>query len=575
MIKQIHGRPVGRRLLPIFLFVCTFFLLWDRYGQIYPTAMIGTVRYRPSSYDASNAKVYFPVDDFKRPPVGVPKSFPTIQAPRTASAGPAANVSHARKQIIKSKIIKSWQAYKTYAWSKDELMPLSGRGRQTIGGWSAQIVDALDILWILDLKDDFRRAVERVAVIDWAAGKGSNIDLFEVNIRYLGGLLGAYELSGEPVLLIKAIELGDVIYSAFDTPNRLPARWLDLRRAKKGTQISSHDMPIATAGTFSLELTRLTQLTGDPKYYDAAERVKSFFHRFQNETAIPGLWPRTVNCRDETINGNLYTLGPGADSMYEYLPKMHALLGGLDHEYEQMTVHALDAARDHVLFRPMTANQEDILLAGNAVTTNGKITTIPETHHLTCYIGGMYGLAGKLLSRDDYLDLGFRLAAGCVWAYDAFASNIMPEIVQLVACTTLTGPCERAAETLPAGRRTRGFAALPDGFTRVRDKRYHLRPEAIESVFYMWRITGDEVWRDAAWRMWEGIARETETELAFASIEDVTVQASSKVDVMDTFWLSETLKYLYLIFEDESVLSLDEWVFNTEAHPIRRARGTR
>ncbi|KAI9172476.1 endoplasmic reticulum mannosyl-oligosaccharide 1,2-alpha-mannosidase [Paramyrothecium foliicola] len=569
MPAQVPGR-LRSRYVALFIFACTILGLWSTFGRRDDTLIMADFKYKPSGYDWSSARVHHPLSNLKQLPVGSVQSFPAIQAKKKSSAT-SEDVAQARKNAIKAKFVKSWEAYKTYAWTRDELMPLTGKGRHSIGGWSAQIVDALDTLWIMGLNDEFRRAVQQVAVIDWSKSSTYPIDLFEVTIRYLGGLIGAYDLSQEPVLLAKAIELGDAIYAAFDTPNRLPTRWLDFSKAKKGNQIAEQDMSTAAGGTLCLEFTRLSQLTGDSKYYDATERVKQFFYTFQNQTKIPGLWPINVDYQHETMNGPVFGLGAGADSLYEYLPKMHALLGGLDPQYPQMTTQSLDAAKEHILFRPMTPDGDDILLAGNAMFDDDKIKTVPEMQHLTCFAGGMYGLAGKLFSRKDYVELGSRLTAGCIWAYDAFPTNIMPEISRLVPCENRTGPCpytlNLAKPTPPAGVRV-----LPHGFVRVRDPRYLLRPEAIESVFYMWRITGDQVWRDAAWRMWEGIVRETETGLAFAAIEDVTMHQSNKIDSMETFWLSETLKYFYLIFEDPSVISLDDWVLNTEAHPFKRPK---
>lgn len=569
MLAQITGR-LRSRYVALVVLACTLLGLWSTFGDRDNTLIMADFKFKPSGYDWSTARIYHPLSEIKPLPVGSVQSFPDIQAKKKSSTA-SDDVAQARKQAIKAKFVKSWEAYKTYAWTRDELMPLTGKGRQSIGGWSAQIVDALDTLWIMGLKDEFQRAVQQVAVINWSRPSTRPLDLFEVTIRYLGGLIGAYDLSQEPVLLAKAIELGDAIYAAFDTPNRLPTRWLDFDKAKKGEQIAEQDMSTAAGGTLCMEFTRLSQLTGVPKYYDATERVKQFFYTFQNKTKIPGLWPINVDYQHQTMKDPVFTLGAGADSLYEYLPKMHALLGGLDPEYSQMTLQSLDAAKEHILFRPMTPGNEDILLAGNAMFDDDHIKTVPEMQHLTCFAGGMYGLAGKLFSRKDFVELGSRLTAGCVWAYDAFPTNIMPEISRLMPCENRTGPCPYTLNMAQPTPRA-GISVLPDGFVRVRDPRYLLRPEAIESVFYMWRITGDQLWRDAAWRMWEGIVKETETELAFAAIEDVMQHGSEKIDSMETFWLSETLKYFYLIFEDPDVISLDDWVLNTEAHPFRRPK---
>jgi len=114
------------------------------------------------------------------------------------------------------------------------------------------------------------------------------------------------------------------------------------------------------------------------------------------------------------------------------------------------------------------------------------------------------------------------------------------------------------------------------------DSRYILRPEAIESVFYMWRITGDPIWQDKGWRMWESIEKASWTQLAYSAVSNVNDIESAKLDSMErhafisfillmcSFWLAETLKYFYLLFSEPNLVSLDEWVFNTEAHPFKR-----
>ncbi|KAF4125688.1 mannosyl-oligosaccharide alpha-1,2-mannosidase [Geosmithia morbida] len=581
MLSGILGSHTRRYVIVVvFFLVCV--VLWhgfslapsDSYSETSSTSstepkVIDSFKYLPSTFDWSKVTPKYPPGDIKWPPSSWPKTFPRVQA-RTTSAMIKDDIAAKRKQIIRTKFVKSWEAYKAHAWTKDELMPLSGKGKQSLSGWSAQLVDAMDTLWIMDLKDEFRRAVKEVAVIDWATTSDERINLFEVIIRYLGGLLAAYDLSEEPALLAKAVELGDAMYAAFDTPNRFPPRWLSYETVRRGDQLADESMSGAAGGTMCLEFTRLSQITGDPKYYDATERLKQFFRRSQNETAVPGLWPHDLNYRDEVVDGHRFNLGAGMDSLYEYLPKMHALLGGQDPEYVAMTVSALDAIRDNLLFRPMTPADADILLAGSLVVEDdgqgpGRTFTA-DMEHLTCFAGGMYGLAGKLLGRSDYVDVGARLTSGCVWAYDAFSTNLMPEKSRLVACAAIDGPCPFDSDALPKGR----ARTLPEGFVGMPNPKYLLRPEAIESVFYMWRITGDHTWREAAWRMWEGLVRETETEMAFASIADVTKHSSAKIDSMETFWMGETLKYFYLIFDDESNTSLDEWVFNTEAHPFKR-----
>jgi mannosyl-oligosaccharide alpha-1,2-mannosidase len=101
---------------------------------------------------------------------------------------------------------------------------------------------------------------------------------------------------------------------------------------------------------------------------------------------------------------------------------------------------------------------------------------------------------------------------------------------------------------------------IPLGYTKIQSRKYILRPEAIESVFIMYRLTGDDTWREKGWKMFQSIARYCRTELADSAISDVTSTAPELLDEMESFWLAETLKYFYLLFSDPSVVSLDEYV---------------
>lgn len=133
-----------------------------------------------------------------------------------------------RLAAVKESFTHAWEGYKAHAWLRDEVGPLSGISRNTFGGWAATLVDALDTLWIMDMKNEFEIAVDAVRQIDFTKTDEQTLNTFETTIRYLGGFLAAYDLSDGkyPVLLEKAIELGEMLYVAFDTPNRMPiTRW--------------------------------------------------------------------------------------------------------------------------------------------------------------------------------------------------------------------------------------------------------------------------------------------------------------------------------------------------------------
>lgn len=170
---------------------------------------------------------HYPVESFVSLPLGRPRNLPKIQHDFPSPWDPKVEVSRIpRLERVRESFKHAWNGYKTYAWLKDEVAPLSGRLYNTFGGWAATLVDCLDTLWIMGFKDDFDAAVEAVATLNFTTAEHEELNVFETTIRYVGGLLAAYDLSGNDTLLHKAVELGNMMYVAFDTPNRMPiTRW--------------------------------------------------------------------------------------------------------------------------------------------------------------------------------------------------------------------------------------------------------------------------------------------------------------------------------------------------------------
>lgn len=495
-----------------------------------------------SSFDWSTVQPYHDPYPLTKPPSGVPRRLPQIQYPFPKSSKKFSDTAQAaRRDAVKQTFQRNWKSYRKFAWMQDELTPLTAGSKNTFGGWAATLVDSLDTLWIMDLKTEFWEAVEAVAKIDWAVTKETSCNMFETTIRHLGGLLAAYELSGADVLLEKAVELGDMLYAGFDTPNRMPAFWLDFEKAKNGDLLADAYVASASPGSLSLEFTRLSQITGDPKYYDAISRVTELLYGSQNATKLPGMWPTFFNMRDSNLTGySSFTLGALADSLYEYLPKMYALLGGLERKYESMFLTAADTIKRNMLYRPMTQTNEDILFSGN-VDVEWEVTLNPEGQHLGCFTGGMFALAGRLFDRQDHVETGGKLARGCVWAYQAFPTGIMPEIFSMVKCESLAG-CEWDENRWrqEVAKDSKGFVSLPKGFRSARDPSYILRPEAIESVFLLYRITGLEEFQMAAWDMFMAIEQATHTDYGNAAIDSVTT--TGKPTQRDSMEVSDVLK---------------------------------
>ncbi|KAK0626370.1 family 47 glycosyl hydrolase [Immersiella caudata] len=505
-----------------------------------------------------------------QPPQGPPISLERVQFsfPRTAYTLDVKQ--HAQREAVKTAFKRCWDAYMEHAFPHDELMPVSLDGKDTFGGWSATMVDALDTLYIMGYTEEFAATLPAIGALDWSDTTLTSVNVFETTIRYLGGLLSAYDLSGEKVILMKAVELGEMLYMAFDTPNHFPPFWFDFSDAKAGRQKAGKSDPSASPCSLSVEFTRLSQLTGEPKYYDAIDRIKRFLERSQNSTRLPGMWPTFVDFQNELADKSPdFTLGAQADSLYEYLPKMSALLGGRDAVYEKMYRSAMATAEKHMIFRPMLPDGDNVLFIGDVHVRPDEdgVSLLPDGQHLTCFAGGMFGLGGKLFGIREQLATAEKLARGCAMAYAAFPTGIMPEIFGLLPCAS-RDVCEWDEDRWVA----EGNTNMPKGFKHARDPRYLLRPEAIESIFLMYRITGKPEYQDIAWRMFLSIQAATSGDTANSAIKDVNVgpKEVTKLDQMESFWLAETLKYFYLIFSPPDVISLDEWVLNTEAHPLKR-----
>ncbi|KAK8008979.1 glycosyl hydrolase family 47 [Apiospora marii] len=530
-------------------------------------------QYFRSSYDWSNYTERNPVAKLTPLPRGSPKKLPKFQHNFASDKAPSRerlDLLESRRTEVRDAFVKSWNSYKKHAWMYDELTPVSGRGKDTFGGWAATLVDSLDTLWIMELRDEFRHAAAAAVTLDWAKTRDSSCNVFETTIRHLGGLLSAYDLSKEAALLQKAIELGDMLYAAFDTDNRMPPFYLDFDLAKEGAMAPGVHDPSAAVTSSGLEFTRLAQLTGQDKYYDAIDRVARVLDKTQNTTRLPGMWPTFLNMRNLDFSGQRgFTLGAMADSLYEYFPKMYAITGGLEPMYEKLYRDSMDAVIKHLLFRPMTPDEDDILFTGSVyVSSQNGPELDAEGQHLGCFAGGMFGLGGKLFNIPEHLKIAEKIARGCAWAYNAFPIGIMPEAFSLYSCTNM--------ESCPWDEvywQGTGDKRLPKGFKNMIEPKYILRPEAIESLFFMYRMTGNPEYQEMAWGMFQSIKKATETRLAFSAISDVTVAKAGqtdKQDSMESFWTSETLKYFYLIFSPPDLVDLDKYVLNTEAHPFLR-----
>ncbi|KAJ5477273.1 hypothetical protein N7539_007417 [Penicillium diatomitis] len=516
-----------------------------------------------------------------------PISIPRIQYDFPPESRPERKARLKKQKAVKQAFLHAWNGYKDHAWLHDEVSPQSGGYMDTFSGWGATLVDSLDALIIMGLEEELELALEAIAHIDFTTTRSEDVNVFEITIRYMGGFLAAHDLSRGryPVLLQKAQELGEMIYNAFDTPNRMPQMRWEWSKSAQGEEIEAGERTsLAEMGSLTLEFTRLSQLTGNPKYFDAVQRITAELERGQSRTRLPGLWPVFIDAKSLGFGWSQFALGGGADSTYEYLPKQHILLGAQRDEYRLMYEAAMETIKNKFLFRAMTqAEDKRILFTLNAIVRMGGALHGVEyvQEHLKCFLGGMVGLASKVFNRTEDMWIARGLTDGCIWAYDSMPTGIMPEIMAVSPCEDMEkcpwdegkwyedvlGQAIHSRKYLEHAQDVVEREGLPPGVVGITDPAYNLRPEAIESIFIMYRITGDKSLQEVAWRMFQNIDRVTRTKYGHSAINDVRNPLPKLSDKMESFWLAETLKYFYLIFSEPELISLDE---STEAHPFKR-----
>jgi len=479
-------------------------------------------------------------------------------------------VNEKRRRLVRNAFLHSWEAYKANAWGHDEVRPVSGEFSDSFNGWGATIVDALDTLLIMDLPAEYDLARQHVYDIDFHFIGGSRsaygnsdgrVPVFETAIRYLGGFLSAYDLSGDELMRDRAEELAQLILPAFETMTGVPIGRLNLN--KPGNPFPPSSVIVAEAASMLVEMTRLWQVTGNRTYFDKVQRTTDWLQ--YNMTGSPdrlgALLPSTIFPERGTMYG-WYSWGGMIDSAFEYLIKEHQLLGGRLEQYGKFFADSVDSAHRWLLRGINSVPDTPLLVMGQS---NGRSYT-PKLEHLTCFTGGSIGMGAKLLSRKHDLDIARRVTETCYWAYNSTETGIGPEEMTFYRDKDIDR-FEVATSTSGTSRRGRPRGAPVVGVRSVSPD-YRNRPETIESVFYMWRITGDPQWQERGWQMFCSWVTHSMTKHGFAAISNVLHVPAMLYDSMESYVFAETFKYYYLLFSPPNLISLDEYVFSTEAHPL-------
>ncbi|CAD6199695.1 unnamed protein product [Caenorhabditis auriculariae] len=445
---------------------------------------------------------------------------------------------------VKNMFYHAYNGYLAHGYPLDELKPISCTGQDTWGSFSLSLVDALDTLLVMGNTTEFMRAIDLVlkSVRD---DVNVNVSVFETNIRVVGGLISAHmlvgkvpgleeEMPGWPCdgpLLRLAVKMADRLLPAFNTDTGMPYGTVNLRYG-----VHKDETPVtctAGVGTFIVEFGALSRLTGDDKYERVALRALDALWSVKSPIGLVGNHINVINSQWTATDSGI---GAGVDSYFEYLVK-----GAL------------------LFHRPSLMKQfDDFLLSINKHVRKGNwfmwvsmtkgTVSMPIFQSLEAFWPGLLTLAGQV---ED-------------------AQRIMLQYAKVI--------------------RQYGF---PPEFYHIHnaepvEKReaYPLRPEMAESLMYLYRTTGDSKWLELGAEMIDAIETSAKTKCGYATINNV--KDHSIEDRMESFFLAETTKYLYLLFDPDNFIHSDGknarvlttkdnitcsiysggYIFNTEAHPI-------
>ena len=242
-----------------------------------------------------NVPTHYPPPFIRPLPTGSAVRFPRVQAAEfPAERQQDARVcNRERQQAVKLVFAKHWRAFRERAWGTGVPALASGvlgHYNHDSDGWGSTLLAALDTLWIMDMKDEFSEAVAAAVTIDFTPNPAiDTVYVRGTTTGFLAGFLSAYDLSGDVRLLRKAVEVGDMLYKAFDTPNHMPITRWNIHAAARGEKQVAGGMLLAEVGSSSMEFTRLSMLTGDAKWFDAVQRITDEMAAQQDSTALPGL----------------------------------------------------------------------------------------------------------------------------------------------------------------------------------------------------------------------------------------------------------------------------------------------
>ncbi|KAK5943210.1 hypothetical protein PMZ80_004216 [Knufia obscura] len=521
----------------------------------------------------------------------------------TTSIAPAcatiqsSSLSHSRSdaakaEAVKNAFIRSWNQYSDYCFGQDTLIVTNDTCINNYNGWGVTIVDALDTAIIMNLTGIVSASLAHIAAVDFTTVKTfKNVNGFETTIRYLGGLLSAYDLINSDLvedgtydadhvdaLLTQAVTLAGKLNFRFDSPSGLPTDSVDFFTNTGVSNIfvspldnTTYDSSnTAVCGSFTLEYYRLSDLTGDDTYRRIADNAVEKLTNLSS-AAETSLYPGLVGSQVDLDSGRYlqsdYGWGANIDSFYEYLIKSYIYGERSDVDGATYWAQAVLSTVDNTLVSPYDWPDLTFVQRGDAF---GSPKYTMDTY--TCFAGGnwLYGATYLLNYNPNHPDLqsfitsSLSLISTCNHLYNTTTSGLAPAKISWFNSTfQTTNATWESNGTYQASAQSRGYFIL--------DAQYDSFPETIESIWYAWRITGDTKYKDWNWEIFRSLMEQSDRDggVAYGGIMDVDEPTPRFKDALPSYYFAETLKYLYLTFLVGGVVSLDGWVFNTEGHPFR------
>lgn len=335
-----------------------------------------------------------------------------------------------RKKQIENAFRRNWDAYAKYAMPADMLNPIDQNGMldQGTAGFGGTLIDSLSTFIVLGLGDtpEYKQLLENVKKIDFTKPKKvydneGEVNIFELTIKVIGGLLSAFQLNGEKpeekFLVDQAKVLADGLLVGWEGTNKIPFNRVNLLTKKP--QDNTQDANLAEAGTLTLEWGALSKYTGDPKYAKLTQGSVDAI--INSKSYLPSLWANRIWPKTNVASSTYISTGGGYDSFMEYLIKFPVFEDNRDHRYAQSYGKMIDTIQEKLVSKTGVNNLT--FIADYNIQTN-KINYVGS--HLACFAGGNIAYAGRLFNRDDWTQLGLEITESCYQTYKATAMGIGP-----------------------------------------------------------------------------------------------------------------------------------------------------